>query len=584
MKSKNPLVVVALLLSVTTLFLEQVSRAIDLSALRVVPAYAGYAVLGLVVAEIVTDILRAPYKRIYLKQSVGALSFAAVFAGLFVYTRLFASDSVGGAIGALPIVVVVIRNVFILLRVFSRLRHVASFLDEISARPAQTIVVSFLVVILAGTLLLMLPFTHSEGRGLSPVDALFTATSAVCVTGLIVVDTATAFTVYGKIVILVLIQIGGLGIMLLSFFTVFVFRRSVSIRDKMLMSYMLSERDMTKLSRNLKTIIYTTLTIEAAGAVVLAAGIRANTGAGAAQTAFQAVFHAVSAFSNAGFSLYSDSLESFRGRPGVIVPTALLILVGGMGFAVIADLRTVAASYVRRMRDRLRRSRRHRLVAPSLNSVAVLSVSGALLLLATLAFYGLEYRNVLSAERVGGQYLSAFFQSVTLRTAGFNSVPFDALLPATYIAMTVFMFIGGASGSTAGGIKVNTVAVMIAYLISTIKDRDSVVFHRYSIRADIVARAFLILLFGISVVTAGTILLTLFESAPVEHLFFEAVSAFGTVGLSAGVTPQLSIPGRIVIIILMFFGRIGPLTILAAATVGRRKVRIEYPRGEIAIG
>jgi len=220
----------------------------------------------------------------------------------------------------------------------------------------------------------------------------------------------------------------------------------------------------------------------------------------------------------------------------------------------------------------------------SFNTRVVLASTAVLLVAGTLLFYGLEFRNAMSSDPAHVQYLSSFFQSVAFRTAGFNSIEFNRLRPPTYLLVTVFMFIGGASGSTAGGIKVNTVSVMLSYLVSTARDRETVVIYRHSIATATVTRAFLILFFGISAIFIGTLLLSLFEEAPIERIYFEAVSAFGTVGLSSGLTAALSIPGKCVIMLLMFLGRLGPLTILAAATRPRPKERIEYPRSEIAIG
>lgn len=576
---RNPIVIATLFLSVAALFVEQLLRIVDAPLLALLVGIIDYAILLSLMIELAIDYHRARYKRVYLKQSIGSLAFAAVFVGFFVFSKVSAALSVGDELGSLPNAVIIIRNLFLVLRIFGRLRRLSAFLEEISTHPAQTILVSFLVVILVGALLLMMPFTDPEGQGLDFIDALFTATSAVCVTGLIVVDTSAAFTLYGQIIILVLIQIGGLGIMLLSYFTVFVFRRTISIEDKMLISFMLSEKDMTKLAKSLMNIMYTTLVIEAVGAIVLGFGIGPRIDGTIGATVFFAVFHSISAFCNAGFSLFSDSMERFRSVPSVVLPLSLLIIAGGISFAVIADLRRSVFGHIRRLISR----QIVRVERISLNTQSVLVMTGSLLLLGMLAIYGLEYRNEFATDRLSGQYLSAFFQSVTLRTAGFNTVPFSKLMPSTYLVMAVFMFVGGASGSTAGGIKVNTIAVMLTYVRATLRDRETAVLYRHSIPTKTVTRAFLILLFGISAVVVGTILLSLFESAPLEHVFFEVVSAFGTVGLSAGLTGSLSVGGKLVIIALMFMGRLGPLTILAAAS-GSSSVKIEYPRGEIAVG
>ena len=575
MKIRDVLIVSALLLAIGSfLFAPGVIRPADYS--WVVELF-DYAVLLIVVLEIALQYRAATYKRVYIKRNAISLVFAALFVILFLATRFGLAKS---DLRGVSNVLIILRNTFIALRVYRRLRRLTALLEELSTHPARTILLSFFVVILTGALLLMLPFTGSDGSGLGFVDAIFTATSAVCVTGLIVVDTATAFSIYGKIIILVLVQIGGLGIMLLSYFTIFVFRRSMSIEDKMLISYVLSDRDMTRLARNLSRIVYTALIIEVCGAAVLFAGFRKFGDGSVGESVLQGVFHSISAFCNAGFSLYTDSLMSFRDRSLVILPVAIIIVLGGLSFAVISDVRTWLANVF----TRVIRHRRRRIERLTLNTRVVLTISLFLTLTGFFLFYALEFSHSMADIPTGFQYLSSLFQSVTLRTAGFNTVDVSRFLPTTYLVMAVFMFVGGASGSTAGGIKINTVAVMISYLVSTARDRDSVILYRHSIPMATVTRAFLILLFGIAAISFGTILLSVFESAPIEKIYFEVVSAFGTVGLSAGITQGLSVPGKFVIVVLMFLGRLGPLTILAAATRGDRTVRIEYPRGQIAIG
>ena len=572
------LLLFTLSLSVASLFLEQIGPLSQVP--RAATMVIDYVVLMLVVIEIVTQYRRAAYKRVYLKRNALALAFAVLYLLLFVYNQALALAHKQSLVGSLPQAIVILRNIFILLRVFSRLRRMSSFLEEIVARPAQTILLSFLTVILAGTLLLLMPFASAPGRSLGFLDSFFTATSAVCVTGLIVVDTAAAFSPYGKLIILALIQIGGLGIMILSYFTIFIFRRSMSIEDKMLISYMLSEKDMTKLSRSLRNIISITFTIEGAGAVLLFLGFLPKADGAIGATLFTAVFHSVSAFCNAGFSTFTDSLEGVRTNTYLIIVFALLIIAGGISFAVITNLRQCLGNLYRRRVLKLS----EKLARISMNTKIVLAVSSALLLTATLVVYGIEHDGAMAEYRLADQYLSSFFQAVTLRTAGFNTIPFTSLKPVAYVAMLAFMFVGGASGSTAGGIKVNTVAVMFAYLFASVRDRDSVTLYRNSISINTVLRAFLIFLFGVTIVVLGSTLLAFFETAPLEHLIFETVSAFGTVGLSAGITGNLSPPGKTVVIFLMFLGRLGPITVLAAASLRGKKIRIEYPRGEIAIG
>ena len=471
------------------------------------------------------------------------------------------------------------RSVFLLFKIHGRLIKPTRYLDRFSIHPAQTILLSFLLVILTGSLLLMMGFTTADGRGLSFIDALFTATSAVCVTGLIVVDTATHYTLWGQVVILALIQIGGLGIMILSFFAIFTLRKRVSLEDKLLLSYMLSEEDMSSLTKTLSSIVLTTLVIEAGGAFFLFIGFSSTAGAGW-KTAFFSIFHAVSAFCNAGFALYSDSLEGFRSDPFILGVVALLILLGGMGFSTLTNFRGVLGYGMKR----ITKGKRHRGPFLTLNSRLVLKYTGRLLLTGLCLVYLLEHAHTMKSYRLGEQYLSAFFQSVTLRTAGFNSIPFGGLRDATYLVMILFMFIGAASGSTAGGIKVNSLAVITSSIASYLKNRKNVVIQNHTLPSEVVSKAYLILLFGIGIVFLATLSLTLTERKPFLQLLFEAVSAFGTVGLSAGVTPRLTPLGKLTITLLMYLGRLGPLTILSAARSNREPVPISFPQADISIG
>lgn len=522
---------------------------------------------ALVVVDLVQRLTSAKYPTVFLRRHVVDLVLAVVLVG-FVVGGGFSDLHQRVPGGRLVVAVAVLsRSGFYALRLFAAMRKTVDFLLGLTAHPAQTIVTSFVVVIVVGTSLLMMPFSGAGGVGLSFLDALFTATSAVCVTGLIVVDTATAFSVAGQIVILALIQIGGLGIIILSYFALFVLRRSVGVEDKLLLAYTLSESDMSRLAGTLRTIVRTTFAIEAVGALLLAAPMARRTSS-ILETILYSGFHAVSAFCNAGFALFSDSLESFSDTLGANIVFAALIVTGGLSFVVIQDL-------AGRSGDR-----------PGLmvNTKIVLVTSGILLLTAFFGVYGLEHGRSFADMPTGQQYLAAFFQSVTLRTAGFNTVPFGNLGNATLVFMTVFMIIGGASGSTAGGIKVNTVAVLFCFTRSRVRNlRQTVVFGQ-AVPEDTISRSILILLFGITACVVFGLVLLISEDAPVSHVLFETASAFGTVGLSAGLTPQLSVAGRLAVIVLMFLGRLGPLTILAAASGRRRGLDVEYPAGQVSIG
>ncbi|MDF1567938.1 MAG: TrkH family potassium uptake protein [Spirochaetaceae bacterium] len=573
----NVLFIFTLFLSIVSLYVEQM----ELSGLSpfLFTNLIDLVILIILVAETVLGFRDAPYKRIFFRRNVFSIGFSAIFIILFAYNKYITLGAfLTGTTGA-GFTILLIRNFFLVLKVFSRYRRITGFIEGLNMHPALTIILSFLFVILAGTWLLMMPFTARAGGGLSFVDALFTATSAVCVTGLIVVDTATYFSVGGQLVILTLIQVGGLGIMVLSYFTLFILGRRISVEQKSLVAYMLSEDDMGKLKSTLKSIIGITVLIEGIGALILTTAMNPEGSSWGSRVLFGA-FHAVSAFCNAGFALLSDSLETFSGRPVVLVTFALLIISGGLSFGVFINIRNVL----------MKRFRRHNAVSRNnhavitLNTRIVLSTSGILLLSGMLMFYILEHRGVLAPLPLGRQYLAAFFQSVTLRTAGFNSVPFGSLSTGVIIAMVVFMFIGGASGSTAGGIKVNTMAVLLASVKSAWRNDARVVLRSHTVDEQSVNRAYLIFLFGVISVMFGGFVLSVTESAPFKDILFETVSAFGTVGLSTGLTGSLSSIGKTVIIVLMFIGRLGPLTVLAASSPGQGRLQITYPRAEIAIG
>ena len=573
MRRLGVLSLIALTLGVASLFLEQADLAPGWAT--IFTNIIDYAVLLLTLSEVVVQVVRSPVRRNYFRLNWPSLLFVAVFTALFAYNKIAAAE---GASTAGYLTVLIVRNLFLLLKVFTRLRKLSSFVTSVVTHPAQTIALSFVLVIVVGTLLLMMPFSTADGRGLSFVDSLFTTTSAVCVTGLIVVDTATVYTIWGHVIILLLIQVGGLGIMILSFFTIFVFRQSVSVEDKLLISYMLSERNMGQLSNALRRIITITFGIELLGAVLLFPAMMRETG-GVGSGVFSALFHSISAFCNAGFSLFSDSLERFVGSAGVSLVISLLIICGGLSFAVISNAVAVGRNRITRLRNPGSRN-----VALSINSRVVLLVSGGLILAGMLLFYALEHGNSMASLGTGAQYLASFFQSVTLRTAGFNTLPMGAFRTATYMVLMCLMFVGGASGSTAGGVKVNTVAVIAAYLARLRRGRRQTTVFLHAVPESQVATAFTVLLMGLLAVVAGTTILTLSESFSLTELMFESVSAFATVGLSTGITSGLSVAGRLVIVVMMFIGRVGPLTLFSAFSARPGRTRVEYPTADIAVG
>lgn len=475
---------------------------------------------------------------------------------------------------------VIVFSLINVIRTFSRISRFGRFLASFATKPAQTIVVSFASLIGVGTLILMLPAVTADATRLGFIDAFFTATSATCVTGLVVLDTATRFSIYGKVVIMLLIQAGGLGIMILSSFAAFIVGRSISWEDRLTLSYMMNEEDMSNLSSAVKTIILITFLIEICGAIILFFAF-SETISDPFKCAFYSLFHSISAFCNAGFALYSDSFMGFQDNYLVNGVLASLILIGGLSFAVTTNLYKWFVSTFRKKVLRHSVS----LTKISINTSVVLSATAILTVAGTLFIYQCEHASALFSMDVLSQYTAAFFQAVTLRTAGFNTIDISALSMSTMVLMLVFMFIGGASGSTAGGVKVNTIGVFYAYIKSMFSSKDDIVIMKHSLSRELVNRALVVIVLSAVIVFAGFFLLCVCEpDKRFDHVLFEVVSAFGTVGLSAGITGDLSPVGKLIVVAMMFVGRIGPVTMMTALVRRRKAYRIRYPQGRINVG
>ena len=471
--------------------------------------------------------------------------------------------------------------------------------------PPRMLVVSFLILIVAGTALLMLPkaTTFDNVYGRMPykhaLNCLFTATSATCVTGLVVYDTGTDFSLFGQVVILVLIQLGGLGIMIFGSVFGLLLGQQLSVRQSVVMQDVLSHQTLGEIGRLVRFILVATLAIEALGAAVLYPMFVRQLG-DHPYPWFYAVFHAVSAFCNAGFSLHADSLIRYRGVwqvYGVVMP---LIVLGGLGFPVLYDLGQRLAARLRMLwpanPERLHRPAPRRRTL-SLHSRIVLVSSAALLVVGAVLLWAGESVRASSAGETwrpdqmasmtaGPRALAAVFQSVSARTAGFNTVLLDpgSLSPGSHFLLCLLMFVGGSPGSTAGGVKTVTMTVMLLAVLATLKRRGNVEAFGRTIAPQLVRRAAAIITLGIALLSAGVLLLCYSESAPLLDVLFESVSAFGTVGLSTGLTRHLTELGRCVIIVLMFAGRIGPLTLLIALAGRERAARYDYPAENVIMG
>ena len=439
--------------------------------------------------------------------------------------------------------------------------------------PIQVIAVSFVGLIAAGTVLLSLPVAHAGSR-VGVVDALFTATSAVCVTGLAVVDTGSAYSGFGQVVVLVLFQLGGLGLLTFGTFLALATGRQLGYGERIRMQHQLSASNVGGVVSLATTIARVVVTSELIGALLLYSRFSAEEGVG--RGAWFAVFHSVSAFNNAGFSLYPDSLGRYVQDPVVSVTVMILIVVGGLGFVVITNLGDVAAA--RRAGKRVR---------ASLHTKVVLAVTAFLIAAGTALVLLVESNNdeTLRPLSAPGRVLAALFQSVTSRTAGFNSIDIGSMTTAGLLLTMLLMFIGGNPGSTAGGIKTTTFFVIVASIWSVVRGRpDSVVLGR-RLGADTVVRAGAVGASAVLLIGAAATLLAVFEpDVALEDLLFETVSALGTVGLSTGITPSLGNAGKAILIVLMYVGRIGLLSFALALVKRSRTATLRHPAEDLVVG
>lgn len=441
---------------------------------------------------------------------------------------------------------------------------------KVKLNPPQILVLGFAILIMIGAFLLMLPVALESGEGLSFLNALFTATSAVCVTGLVVFDTADTFSLFGEVVILNLIQIGGLGFMTYATFLFILLGRKITYKNRLLLKDAFNDdlsKDIVILA---KRILIFSLIIEAIGGILLS--VRFSYDMDMDQAIYFGFFHAISNFNNAGFDLMGGykSLSYYVDDPIVVLTTSFLIILGGLGFIVLNEL------YEYRKTRKL-----------SLHTKIVLSTTSIFLIAATMLILVFEYGNAKTLGQLSGtgKILGAFFHSVTPRTAGSSTLSVTDLTDTTLFLTIFLMFIGAGSGSTAGGIKISTFTVLFATIFSQLKGKQDVELFQKRIVPETILKAFTIASSGLIVVFLITFLLSITEK---NHLFiaylFEATSALGTVGLSMDLTPDLSIFGRTFIIVAMFIGRLGPLIIGFTITRRMRKKSYRYVKGNVMIG
>ncbi|GAW92528.1 TrkH family potassium uptake protein [Calderihabitans maritimus] len=439
--------------------------------------------------------------------------------------------------------------------------------------PPQVLVLGFLGVILVGTILLSLPISSADGTRTNFIDALFTATSAVCVTGLVVVDTGTYWSTFGQVIILILIEVGGLGFMTFATLFAILLGKKIGLRERLLLQEALNKISFDGVVRLVKHIVLITFSIQGLAALILAA--RWLELLGWKKALYYGIFHAVSAFNNAGFDIFGgvtgpfSSLSSFVGDPLVNLVISGLFITGGIGFSVIVDI------FTKRNWRKL-----------SLHSKIVLTMTAVLIAAGFLGVLVLEAGNPKTLQNLswGEKIMAAFFQGVTPRTAGFNTINIADLTSATQLLLIVLMFIGASPGSTGGGIKTSTFAGLLSAVRATILGQEDVTAYGRRIPRGLINKAVAVTFVAFCLIMVMTLLLLITEKADFLTTLFETTSAFGTVGLSMGLTPRLTLLGRLIIIITMFVGRVGPLTLAFAIAQRRKKTSIRYPEDKILIG
>lgn len=500
-----------------------------------------------------------------------ALGFAALtlleFALLTAGDRVYPGVSATSALGKALVVLLALR-----LRARLMAREYATTPNALALSTPATVAASFALAITAGWLLLALPEAAVGVESVGGLDALFTSTSAVCVTGLIVRDTPREFSLFGLVVILLLIQLGGLGIMTLAAMFGAARGQKVSMRARMIVQDTLVSQDPHAIGRTLGLIALFTFSVEAVGAALLY--LRwVLAGEAPLRAAWLAAFHAISAFCNAGFSLFSSSLEDYAADPVVNLVIGGLIVIGGLGVPVMLDL----VQYLRLRR----RGKRARL---SLHTRLTLTTTGHLLIFGFLGFWLLEWTHIMLRQDWGEAFWSATFQSITPRTAGFNTVPMGALTEATKFLLVMLMFVGASPGSTGGGVKTSTLAVVALLARTMILGGSRVQAYGRAIPEQVRHRAVAIIILMGGSVLLWTFALCISEGGRFIDLLFETVSAFATVGLSTGVTPSLTPFGRLAIILAMFAGRVGPLTLALAMARRKPAEELAYPEEPVMVG
>ncbi|WP_440119264.1 TrkH family potassium uptake protein [Paenibacillus sp. QZ-Y1] len=454
----------------------------------------------------------------------------------------------------------------------SALHNIESIVNKLknNMSPPQLIMIIFFALIWVGAMLLALPVSSSTGISIGLLDALFTATSAICVNGLIVLDTGSVFSTFGQVIIMILIQVGGLGFMTLGVMVAIILGKRIGLKQRLIIQQATNTSSAQGLVRLSMYIVLIAFAFEALATLILTLRWHGELGWG--QALYYAIFHSVSAFNNAGFSLWSDSLSPFVGDPIVNLTVIMLFIIGGLGYIVVVDL------FRKRSWRKL-----------SLHSKIVLIGSSSLYLFGFITIFLLEnwnpatFANLSSGERVW----AALFQGTAPRSSGFNTIDVGSMLATSQFFIIILMFIGASSGGTGGGIKINTFVVLVLATIQTFRGGGQIHAFERKIAEETVMRALAVVLSSLAFVLGIAILLSITEGILENHfldVLFEATSAFSTTGLSMGLTSELSVAGKMIVIFTMFAGRLGPLTLAFALAQKKRTSKIGYAEDHVLIG
>jgi trk system potassium uptake protein TrkH len=440
-------------------------------------------------------------------------------------------------------------------------------LKDFELNPPRVLALGFASLILIGTLLLNLPMATSNNESIGLINAIFTAASAVCVTGLVVVNTAEFFSTFGQAIIIILIQIGGLGFMTMATLGALVVGKKISLKERLVIKEQLNQGSLSGLVKLTKYVIIVTFSIEAIGALLLSTRFVPIYGLG--QGIWYSVFHAISAYCNAGFDILGNSFVPYANDITLNLTLSLLIILGGLGFSVYLDI-----------------SKNRKFERFQLHTKLVIWITIILLLFGMIIFLIIEWKNPATIGNLsfGKKLLPAFFQSVVTRTAGFNSLDISMIKDTSAFLFIVFMFIGGSPGSTAGGIKTTTFGAIALTTVSIIKGDKDIVAFKKRIPDNVINRSLAIVTVAMALIIFVSFVLTVTEDAAFLEVLFETTSAFATVGLSRGMTPDLTDVGKIIITLTMYIGRVGPLTMAFAFAQKSKHTKLRYADGTIIVG